>query len=91
MPPRKSTRQRKKRVLVRTLKNSTVLPKEMVMVASLILNQGHLQIQSPEPGPAKNAVTWPSEPKYWKQGLPLNHSKRLYLYQNRSEFTRKCS
>ena len=93
MPPRKSTRQRKKKSFGEDFQELYSPPK-----GNGNGNGGQPDPQTgsstdpvPEPEPAKNAVTWPSEPKYWKQGLPLNHRKCLYLFRNHSGFSQKRS
>ena len=91
MPPRKSTRQRKKKSFGEDFQELYSPPKGNGNGGQANPQPGTSTDPVPEPEPVKNSVTWPSEPKYWKQGLPPNHSKRLYLFQNRSEFDRKRS
>ena len=91
VPPRKSTRQRKKKSFGEDFEELYSPPKGNGNGGKADPQPGPSTDPVPEPEPAKNVVTWPSEPKYWKQGLPPNHSKRLYLYQNRSEFAQKHS
>ena len=91
VPLRKSTRQRKKKSFGEDFQELYSPPKGNGNGGQPDPQPGSSTDPVPEPEPAENALTWPSELKYWRQGLPPNHHKWLYLFRNRSGFSQKRS